>query len=102
MNDGTFDGANDGTAAKGAAVSILGDLRHPFFRPPWRRRAIVAVCVGWGAFEIAVGAVFWGVLFAGIGLLAAREFRRAWDGERLVEPPPDDPGSRGAPPTHGA
>lgn len=44
--------------------------REPFFRPLWRRIAVVAVCLAWATFEFAGGAPFWGTLFAGIGLYA--------------------------------
>jgi len=46
----------------------LFDLNHPFFRPLWRRIAIIAVCFGWGIFEFAMGAPFWGTLFLGLGV----------------------------------
>ena len=62
-------------------AGILGDLRHPFFRPAWRRIAIVAVAGLWGLFELSTGAVFWGVLFLGIAGLAAYEFHRAYEGD---------------------
>ena len=31
------------------------ELDHPFYRPLWRRIAIVAVCLFWVAFEVATG-----------------------------------------------
>ena len=48
------------------------DLNHPFFIPLWRRVLIVAVCLGWAAFEFlgSRGSPFWGVLFLAIGLYA--------------------------------
>lgn len=52
----------------------LLDLDHPFFRPLWIRIAVVAVCLGWAAFEFVGGSPFWGVLFGGIGLYCARVF----------------------------
>ena len=52
---------------------MLG-LDHPFFRHAWRRHLAVAVCILWGIFELATGAVFWAVLFIGIGLVAAWGF----------------------------
>lgn len=50
------------------------NLDDPFFRPVWLRVAIVAVCVFWGLFEFATGTPFWGVLFVGIGAVAAWRF----------------------------
>ncbi len=53
--------------------SILG-LDHPFFRPLWRRIAVVAVCLGWAVVEFATGGPFWGMLFGGLGLYGAWGF----------------------------
>ncbi|MFC5587145.1 DUF3329 domain-containing protein [Nitratireductor kimnyeongensis] len=47
------------------------DARHPFFRPLWRRVAVVAVCLGWGVFEFVSGAPFWGILYTAVGVYAA-------------------------------
>lgn len=55
------------------------DLRHPFFRSLWRRVAVVAVCLGWAAFEIAMGAMLWGMLFAGLGAVCAWQFFLGYD-----------------------
>ncbi|MCT7373805.1 DUF3329 domain-containing protein [Chelativorans salis] len=49
----------------------LFDADHPFFRPLWRRVAIVAVCLGWAAFEFASASPFWGALFGGVGVYCA-------------------------------
>lgn len=47
------------------------DLRHEaFFRPLWRRIAVVVICLGWATLEFVAGALFWGALFAGIGVYA--------------------------------
>lgn len=45
------------------------DFDHPFFRPLWRRIAVVGICATWGAFEIWMGATGWGVLFLGLAAL---------------------------------
>ena len=50
------------------------NLDDPFFRPLWLRVTIVAICVLWGLFEFATGTPFWGVLFVGIGGVAAWRF----------------------------
>ncbi|TDQ30559.1 hypothetical protein DEV91_108180 [Phyllobacterium brassicacearum] len=50
---------------------MIKDSNHPFFRPLWRRVAVVAFCVAWAIFEFATGTPFWGVLalgFAGYGV----------------------------------
>jgi hypothetical protein len=63
-------------------MSGLLDLRHPWFRPLWRRIAVVAVCLGWAGFEVWGGSVFWAILFGAAGLYAAWCFFIAWQ-----EPP---------------
>lgn len=62
------------------------DVQLAFFRPLWRRIAVVAVSLGWAAVEFASGAAFWGVLFGAVGLYCAHQFFVAFD-------PPDDEGT---------
>ena len=50
------------------------DNQHPFFRPLWRRIAVIAVCVIWSAVEFAVGTPFWGTLLAGMAIYAVWTF----------------------------
>ncbi|CAN5754528.1 hypothetical protein BH23PSE1_BH23PSE1_00060 [soil metagenome] len=57
----------------------LFDLNVAFFKPLWRRVAVVAVCLGWALFELATGSVFWGVIFGGVGLFAAWQFFVTFD-----------------------
>jgi len=47
------------------------DLQVPFFVPLWRRIAIVTLSLCWAVFEFATGAPFWGIVFGGMGVLAA-------------------------------
>lgn len=54
------------------------DSGHPFFRPLWRRVAVVLVCLGWGLFEFVSGSPFWGMLFTGAGAYAAWELLIAY------------------------
>jgi hypothetical protein len=44
----------------------MRDADHPFFRPLWRRIAIVAVCAAWTTFEFATQQPFWGTIAAGM------------------------------------
>jgi hypothetical protein len=48
----------------------LFDFNHPFFRPLWIRVLVVALCLGWAAFELLSGNPFWAILFGGIGAAA--------------------------------
>ncbi len=52
----------------------MKDHEHPFFRPLWRRIAIVTVCVAWSIFEFSTGASFWGILAAGFAAYAVWQF----------------------------
>ncbi len=61
------------------------DVQHPFFRPLWRRVAVVAVCLGWAVVEFVHDAPFWGMLFGALGLYCGWQFFVAFD------PPPEDP-----------
>lgn len=49
----------------------LIDASHPFFRPLWRRIAVVAACLGWALIEIITGSPGWAMLFGAAGLYAA-------------------------------
>ncbi len=60
-------------------MNRLFDFDHPFFRPLWIRLLVVALCLGWAAFEFASGSPGWALLFGGVGLLAAYRFFVAFD-----------------------
>jgi hypothetical protein len=52
----------------------MKDSEHPFFRPLWRRVAIVAVCVIWSVIEFATGAPFWGAIALGFAAYAVWQY----------------------------
>jgi hypothetical protein len=52
----------------------MKDSEHPFFRPLWRRVAIVAVCLAWAVVEFATGAPFWGTIALGFAGYAVWQF----------------------------
>jgi len=52
----------------------LFDLQIDFFKPVWRRVLLVAFCLCWAAVEFSNGAVIWGAIFGGLGLLALWQF----------------------------
>lgn len=65
----------------GNSRSNFLDLQVPFFVPLWRRVLIVAVCLGWALFEFVTAAPFWGIIFGGLGVLAAWQlFFDGWPG----------------------
>ena len=66
---------------------------HPFFRPLWRRIAIVAVCLVWAAIEFATGTPFWGTLALAFAAYGAWQFLFAYKPVQTAEPeasPPED------------
>ena len=50
------------------------DNQHPFFRPLWRRIAVILVCVGWAILEFATNAPFWGMIALGFTAYAIWAF----------------------------
>ena len=56
-------------------------LGHEWFEPQWRRVLVLAICFGWGAFELLSGSGFFAVLFLAVGAYAAFFWaRRGEDG----------------------
>jgi len=49
----------------------LIDPEHPFYRPLWRRIAIVAVCAIWAGVEASRGAYGWAAFFGAIAAYSA-------------------------------
>ena len=50
------------------------ELRHPFFRPLWRRITLIAVLAGWTVLEATAGNPVWALLMAGIGIYSSYVF----------------------------
>lgn len=69
----------------------LLDLSHPFFKPLWRRIAIVATCVIWTGVEFYYGTPMWGMLFAGLGALCIWQFFFDFNPRDEVEKPKAPP-----------
>lgn len=88
----------------------VSDLNHPFYRPLWRRVALVTVTGAWACYEnFVVKDPMWMVLTAGVFVYAAWVFLIKWvdpadkpaeasegpEGEPpLVEDNSEDPGRR--------
>lgn len=53
---------------------MTSDTNHAFFRPLWRRVAIVAVCLVWSVVEWANGQTVWGVMTLAIAAYAVWVF----------------------------
>lgn len=55
-------------------------IRHPFFRPSWRRHLTVALTLGWALMELLVfGQPVWALAFAAIGFYCCYEFYVVFD-----------------------
>ena len=68
----------------------MKDVDHPFFRPLWRRIALVAICLGWAGLEFYGGSQTWGMIALGFAVYGAWQF--LW----MYRPPKDDvPGQDG-------
>jgi hypothetical protein len=50
------------------------DADHPFFRPLWRRVALVLFCLTWTGFELWNGDGFWATMAGGMAAYAAWVF----------------------------
>lgn len=50
------------------------DTDHPMLRPLWVRILLVAICLGWAAFEFIGGSGTWGAVFLALGAYAAWGF----------------------------
>ncbi|MCK0094471.1 hypothetical protein MWU60_02715 [Yoonia sp. F2084L] len=58
----------------------LFDLEVPFFLPMYRRVLAVVVPILWALFEFSNSAYFWGLIFMGLGGIAAWRFMNAdWE-----------------------
>lgn len=53
------------------STPLIRDNEHPFFRPLWRRIAVVGVCLVWAGLEFVSNAPTWGFValaFAAYGV----------------------------------
>ncbi|WP_417670018.1 DUF3329 domain-containing protein [Roseibium sp.] len=53
---------------------MVSDSQHPFFRPLWRRIAVVLFCAAWAAFEFYNGNQTWGWITLAVGAYAVWTF----------------------------
>ncbi len=63
------------------------DLDDTFYRPLWIRVLLVAVALGWSAFEFATGSPAFGLIFGAIGLYAGWRFFIRFNPRDDREPP---------------
>lgn len=68
----------------------LFDVRHPIFRPLWRRIALTAFCFGWAAIEWSNDGPFWGLLFGACGVHLLIQFFVKFDPADYAPPSEKD------------
>ena len=71
---------------------MIKDSNHPFFRPLWRRIAVVAFCFAWAIFEFVTGTPFWGILALGFAGYGIWQFFIIYDASEPVPPTDIDVG----------
>jgi hypothetical protein len=57
----------------------VGFLRHPFFRPVWRRIAVTTLIGLWALVEGLIGSAFWATLLGALAALCLYEYFIAFD-----------------------
>lgn len=67
----------------------LFEVRHPIFRPAWRRALVTGVCLGWAAFEFSNGAQLWALLFGICGVYLFIQFFLRFDPDDYEDAPSD-------------
>ena len=75
---------------------MIKDRDHPFFRPLWRRIAIVAFCAAWTGWEYYNGEELWVTITFGMTLYAIWTYLYAYrepkEPDAEPTPPPTKPG----------
>jgi hypothetical protein len=67
-------------------MPLARDSNHPFFRPLWRRIAVVAACLIWAIVEFVTGEPFWGVIALGFGGYGIWQFFVIYDPSEPAAP----------------
>ena len=65
----------------------MKDADHPFFRPLWRRIAIVAFCAAWAVWEYSNNQAMWATIAGGMAAYGAWVFLVTY--KPPAEPPSD-------------
>lgn len=64
------------------------NIRHPFFRPRYRRVLTTGFTALWAGFELYLGNPGWAVFFAAIAAFCFYEFFVVFDAENYEPEPP--------------
>lgn len=71
----------------------MKDNEHPFFRPLWRRIALVAGCAGWAVLEYVGGSPTWSMIALAFTGYGAWQFLYAY--KRAEDPLPQPAPEKG-------
>jgi len=71
---------------------MISDTENPFFKPLWRRLAIIAFCAGWTGFEFYHGNNSWGWITLAITGYAIWTFLVSYKADEDTASPPADEG----------
>lgn len=71
-------------------MARMKDNEHPFFRPLWRRIAVVAACFIWAGIEYIGGSPTWTMMALAFGLYGVWQFFYAYKPIDEAKPPVDD------------
>jgi hypothetical protein len=69
---------------------MIKDNEHPFFRPLWRRIAVMVVCAGWSALEFTTGSANWGMIALAFTAYGAWQYLYAYKAPPLEGEQPQD------------
>jgi hypothetical protein len=69
----------------------MNDREHPFFRPLWRRVALVVFCAAWTAWEYYNQEELWGMIALGMTAYGAYTFLWAYREPAAPATKADDP-----------
>ena len=66
------------------------EVRHPVFRPLWRRALLTGFCLLWAIFELWNGQTAWAALFGACGLYLFWQFFVKFDPADYEKRPDSD------------
>ena len=61
------------------------NFHTPFFRPLWVRLLVVAICIGWGIFELLGNSIGFAMIFLAAGIYAAYGMFIAFDPDQIPD-----------------
>ena len=65
------------------------DIDHPFFRPLWRRVAVIVFCLAWVGWELYNQSYTWALIVGGMAAYGVYVFFIAWNKDKAGPEPKD-------------